>query len=1069
VRLTGFHIDGFGVFSDQGLPDLAPGLTAFLGANEAGKSTLLAFLRAMLYGFERADSLLPRYEGISAGIHGGRLELVTRGGVRYRLDRHAGRRTKVAGETKLTSPEGTVFDPGHLTSLLGGTSREAYYSICAFSLTELQALESLASEQVRGRIWTAGVGAGDISLADVERQLRAERDKLYKPKGQDWPVNNLLRRLRELRKALREARDSLDVYDREKQGLESLEREAATLAEEADGRRRRLARLEQYQKAWEVWGRLRADREERALLPTVSQFPTDGVRRLEQLRDDLRRLTEEAGGIADRIEAARKEREGLPVDQALIGLREPIVALGRGEQDLRKCLRDLPSVEAQARTEQAHLEDQLRDLGPDWDEQRLRTIDVSKGVVDAALQLGDSLRRAEERVTASERDATATGRAADTAQITFDEERAALAGLPATPVADAEELRRRAGALGGARQALVDLQNARAELQHQEERRADLEQRRASASVVATAFGQQLPVWVRVLLGLLLGGVVAGLTRTVPGVVGGVVVAAAVIAALLWSGRQANRLRRAARERAEAQRAEIEQTLAQLERALTETRARLVAAQAHVDQGAAVLDVHLSGLVDVEAAAQQVEEAREALRRRQASESAVEKAERVLAGAVEQRQAMEESLAQAGRGLETARATWRAWLAERGLPPAMTPDGFRDMVESVRRLREALKNLDQMRRRVEGMNRDVATARQAAAEVWQARGRTPPAEEDLANGIAALSAELQQALDDAAEAREVDRRLADLEDQQRRAEDRRAQASAEVAALFQQAGARDEEEFRRLGELHARRRDLEQRIADAEQGLALIAGFGAERLAFEAELEQINPAETELRLVETRQELQALTDRQAQVHQDLGSRRAILQELETSEAVARYLQEQSEKQEQLREQIEEYGTLSAALHLLRKAREKYERERQPEVVRAASDAVERITAGRYRRVIVPPDQFIVRLETAEGAVREIEQLSRGTQQQLYLAMRLAYVRVQNASPGAEPLPLIMDEVLVNFDPQRARRTAELILDVARENQVFVFTCHPDTVALFREVDPTVPVVDVRGGQLRPVP
>jgi uncharacterized protein YhaN len=63
----------------------------------------------------------------------------------------------------------------------------------------------------------------------------------------------------------------------------------------------------------------------------------------------------------------------------------------------------------------------------------------------------------------------------------------------------------------------------------------------------------------------------------------------------------------------------------------------------------------------------------------------------------------------------------------------------------------------------------------------------------------------------------------------------------------------------------------------------------------------------------------------------------------------------------------------------------------------------------------------------------------------------------------------MDEVLVNFDPQRARRTAELILDVARENQVFVFTCHPDTVALFREVDPTVPGVDVRGGQLRPVP
>jgi uncharacterized protein YhaN len=109
----------------------------------------------------------------------------------------------------------------------------------------------------------------------------------------------------------------------------------------------------------------------------------------------------------------------------------------------------------------------------------------------------------------------------------------------------------------------------------------------------------------------------------------------------------------------------------------------------------------------------------------------------------------------------------------------------------------------------------------------------------------------------------------------------------------------------------------------------------------------------------------------------------------------------------------------------------------------------------------------VKLVASDGAIREVGELSTGTQQQLYLAMRLAYVTVQNRAPGAEPLPLIMDEVLVNFDPERAQRTAELILDVARENQVLVFTCHPETVVLFRNLKPDVPVVAVTDGRLVP--
>ena len=51
MNITGFYIDGFGLFHNLKIEGLSPELTVFLGANESGKSTLLGFLRALFFGF----------------------------------------------------------------------------------------------------------------------------------------------------------------------------------------------------------------------------------------------------------------------------------------------------------------------------------------------------------------------------------------------------------------------------------------------------------------------------------------------------------------------------------------------------------------------------------------------------------------------------------------------------------------------------------------------------------------------------------------------------------------------------------------------------------------------------------------------------------------------------------------------------------------------------------------------------------------------------------------------------------------------------------------------------------
>ncbi len=69
-------------------------------------------------------------------------------------------------------------------------------------------------------------------------------------------------------------------------------------------------------------------------------------------------------------------------------------------------------------------------------------------------------------------------------------------------------------------------------------------------------------------------------------------------------------------------------------------------------------------------------------------------------------------------------------------------------------------------------------------------------------------------------------------------------------------------------------------------------------------------------------------------------------------------------------------------------------------------------------------------------------LSGGTAQQLYLAVRFGLV--EHFAETAEPLPIVMDDILVNFDPERAQLTARSIERLAESQQVIYFTCHQET-------------------------
>src|SRR4029434_7414375 len=138
MKIDNIHIDGFGVWNDKTWGPLSPGLNVFCGPNEAGKSTLMAFIRSILFVCERGGHAR-RYEPLSGGTHGGWLDVTVKDRP-VRVERKAGRHVRGA----VTIYDGDAIGGDvELENLLAGTTRTLYHNVFAFGLEELQQFQTL--------------------------------------------------------------------------------------------------------------------------------------------------------------------------------------------------------------------------------------------------------------------------------------------------------------------------------------------------------------------------------------------------------------------------------------------------------------------------------------------------------------------------------------------------------------------------------------------------------------------------------------------------------------------------------------------------------------------------------------------------------------------------------------------------------------------------------------------------------------------------------------------------------------------------------------------------------------
>jgi hypothetical protein len=435
-----------------------------------------------------------------------------------------------------------------------------------------------------------------------------------------------------------------------------------------------------------------------------------------------------------------------------------------------------------------------------------------------------------------------------------------------------------------------------------------------------------------------------------------------------------------------------------------------------------------------------------------AAEEELEKLEQLLPMeadvqvAAQRADAAERRMRQVTDALEDARAQWRTALRRAGLPDSFSPQAVRQLAEgsaqSLRSQRHLQSRCEELEARRQELRDITERIQLIAAEVGLDTEHGDP-QMMLRQLTAAVT--VQQKI--------VERRKRLVrEDRQIGREGRAAvrelrQLHRQRRTLVARAGADDVEELREMVARHVKRSELSDQLDRVTALIDAAIGDHCDWETIEETLTQYTGEQLESRRDQLAKQLSQTQARLATLYEKRGELTQKMKSLAEDRDWARAKMELSGIELQLTEAIERWRALAATKTALWRVCELYETERQPETLKVASTYLVKLTEGHYTRVWTPLGENALLVETAHGTSLPLEVLSRGTREAVFISLRLALV-ADFARRGAI-LPLVLDDVLVNFDRRRARAAARVLQDFARHgHQVLLFTCHEHIVELF---------------------
>jgi uncharacterized protein YhaN len=1028
MKITKIDVDRFGIWKQLSLPVSARGLTVFYGPNEAGKTTLWRFIRSILYGFEPFE----------VDLEGGIAQPVRwEGALQVEVDGQpsAIRRLSDRGTSGLVSVVGTDREePAEslLAELLFRTNESLYENVFAVGLNELQELATLEADEVAHHIYGLTLGAGGRKLLEATSNLANRTSAVLDTATRSGRLIDALERDQALREELEAHRGQ-----REEHAEACLRR--ARVEGRIDTLKRRRSQLERQhaghrllEHVWPYWNQVRQIEEEMASIPVLTLFPSRALERLERIEAELEPATQTRDQLFQEFTPLRTRRRELSGVRRLNNHAAALSGFVAHAGWYRDVSQQAAAARSRAADSQSRLESVVRDLGQEWSVDRLDRIDSSPVAHRRLLGASDRFRAALRRRNRMARRQKFLNRAVRKKAAVLEESVKSLGGVSIDQAIAAQSER-------------VDHLN---ELQRLKWREAELSRHHENSAAGSGGDATELPAWIPKFLAMLAASgllvtaigayqaasaidLVAGAGLTFIGLTG---------LGLAWGFKR----HRDVHLLAGAEKVQERKSVAAQIRDKTQALAALDAPPAGDGDptGTGTLSAHA-----VEAAADGHEH-----RIQQASERLAELQQWANSHRVIQarRKRLSESRGRfqsVQRTLSAERQSWCLVLKENGLPETVKIAEALETWQRIVTAREHLRDAKAANSDAEQLQRQLDTFSSRMREAARRAGRADTDDGSPLETLAAWEREIESLGGAREDFRRVHREFLHHKRKHRQSADHVRGLRLRRLTLFAKGGASSRAEFLERAGWVNRRDECEELLSAAREELRVASESEPDLAIVEDHLVQFNADENRERIDALASQLEQLEQDLHAAWEELGSVKQSLKALESTCESSRLRFDASQTRYELKRAAEEWLGLAAARSALDRVRSKFERSCQPAVLAAASRYLERLTRGRYRNIWTPLGRRELHIDDERGQTLTVEQLSGGTREQLFLSVRMAAVR-ELAQKGVE-LPMVFDDVLVNFDQLRTEAAVETLLEFAEQGQqVLFFTCHLHLAHMF---------------------
>ncbi|MCD9025605.1 AAA family ATPase [Cohnella silvisoli] len=1058
------QVDGYGALQGVKLEFDAP-VTVLYGLNEAGKSTLLRFIRSMLFGFPTRKDPVERGEPVFGGRHGGRLRLLDKSGREWLVERYAERGNGVSVREE-GGIERFMAQAEWERLLLGGISERLFRQLFAVSLNELHELRSLQGEEIGNYLYHAGL-AGGSALTAARRRISSEMDRLYRPKGTTQEMNRLLSAIKETETAIRHSRDSVAYYNETREALVQVENRLVVVEQRFPDLRMRAAKLQGAYELREWWLKREALLAEETRLREQLPDPTVPLLR-EESAISWSDLKERRAAAAGKLEEARGKTKDLRLlREKLIWDSELVAALPEWErlETQREAMvakrEERSMLETERRTLDETVQSTLLRLSADWGEAELlafgglaaereqvrRQQQSWEEAERASISLQAEIRRISRQMEVLKAEESTVDGSAKSKNPSFVSSEGKGYGQ-AMPFG--LFLPRTKSAL---LQAWHNVEDAR---RTYERARANIVPPSRSFSARSSANANSKSgssKWLYTVAGLLCLTAASlpfmvgteGPFSTVSYFISAIFLLVAAVTFVVAARRHSGTTPAVLDDSASASdysaslrihQRQVNERLRQLIDNHEIAAARLfsdstdttpTAFMQQTDNEDTVWQqlrtaVHgqLDRLEEIDRGNFKHQELQSRLQELQLEKELVER------DSIKQQERLNELLTQ-----------WQQWLRTRKLPSHLAPDSLPELISMAGQGQIVLRQRQRVIERLATLNQSILEFEQAAIRLQDGCPASDNLRKDPFHAVQWQYREAvkQQAVKE--EAEQLDRQIAVLAALVDEVAVEIAEIENGISALFTELRVSNEAELEQR--LRIDERCLALRKEAREIGLRLESGRDQDA---QAQLHELLASydeatlsamlsEQKILLAAEEQERSDLLDRRGRLTQELDRLRS---EAELEDKGAR-LREMQSKLEQLSER---YAILALSDQLIVQTKAVFEDEKQPEVLQKSSRYLQQMTNGAYIRILAPGDTPTLLAETHDRKLLDSSFLSRGTQEQLYLAMRFALC---DAASPVHPLPLLLDDLFVHFDERRLTHTLPVLEDLAQTRQVLMFTCH----------------------------